>query len=251
MSATALFRWDGLDATAVARRFGLPYVALHAEVESTQDVAHALAEQGAPAGALIVADAQRAGRGRLGRAWSSPPGSGVWCTILERPRDLRALDVLSIRVGLHVAEALDAFADETVRVKWPNDLMLGREKLGGVLVEARWSGASVSWVAIGVGVNVVAPRDVGGAAGLRAGAERVDVLAAIVAAVRSAAALRGQLSGEERERFQSRDALAGRHIVSPAVGRVIGVAADGALIVETAAGPEQHRAGTVRLAEDS
>ena len=65
------------------------------------------AAEGAPAGTLVVADAQTAGRGRSGRTWTSERGAGVWLTLIERPRDVDALDVLSLRVGLALAPALD------------------------------------------------------------------------------------------------------------------------------------------------
>lgn len=247
----ATFLWDGLDAAAVGRRCGLANVWLYAEVDSTQDVAHARAEAGAPAGSLIVADMQRSGRGRHGRRWTSQPGRGVWCTILERPRDPRALDVLSIRVGLRVADTCDGFAGERVGVKWPNDLRARRGKLGGILSEARWTGASLAWVAVGVGINVIAPSEVNGAAALLDGVKRIDVLRAVVGAVRSAASSGGLLSDAELRDYRSRDALAGCRIVSPAIGTVAGIAADGALVVQTERGEERHRAGTIRLAEDA
>jgi biotin-(acetyl-CoA carboxylase) ligase len=123
-------------------------------------------------------------------------------------------------------------------------------KLGGILTEARWSGASLAWVAVGVGINVLPP-DVEGAAGLRDGVQRIEVLTAVVAAVRSAAATRGELSPSEIDRYRERDALRGRRVISPSDGTVVGVAASGALLVETPAGREQHRAGTVRFAEDT
>lgn len=245
------FRWDGHNATAIAQRCALPHVELLAETDSTLDVAHALAEKGAPSGTLIVADAQRAGRGRLGRTWSSQPGFGVWCTMIERPRDTKAFEVLSVRVGLEAAELLDALANDRVGVKWPNDLMLGGAKLGGILTEARWAGPSLAWVAVGVGVNVVAPADVPGAMGLPVGVQRVDVLSAIVRAIRFAAAAEGHLSTDELDRYDARDMLKGRQITSPAAGRVAGLAASGALVVETALGLEQHRTGTIRFAEDT
>ena len=146
--------WDGLSAEDLARRCGVPRVKLLRETDSTLDVAHALASQGAPEGTLVVADYQTAGRGRFGRVWSSRPGLGVWCTVIERPNDPEALDVLSIRVGLRAAQALDALAGERVGVKWPNDLVLAAGKVGGILSEARWTGASLAWVAVGVGVGV-------------------------------------------------------------------------------------------------
>jgi len=246
----AAVTWDGYTAEVLAEACGVPHLALLAETDSTQNIAHALAEEGAPAGTVVLADAQRAGRGRLGRTWASYPGHGVWCTVLERPNDARVMDVLSLRVGLCVAEALDRFADARVGVKWPNDLMLQGRKLGGVLVEARWSGSALAWVAIGVGVNVVRPPDVPGASGLTRDARRTDVLEAIVRAVRSAAAANGRFTNEELERYRARDTLAGRRIVSPETGRVIGVAESGALIVETSRGEALCHAGTIQLAEE-
>jgi BirA family biotin operon repressor/biotin-[acetyl-CoA-carboxylase] ligase len=213
-----------------------------------------LAEADAPAGTVVVADTQRAGRGRLGRVWSSPPGQGVWCTIIERPSDPGVLDVLSIRIGLRLAEGLDALAGERVRVKWPNDLVVRGGKVGGILTEARWSGSTLAWVAVGVGVNVIAPDDAPSAAGLLPGTHRADVLHAIVRAVRAAASVEGHLSDDELARFAMRDALSGRRILEPSEGRVAGISTSGALLVDPPApagkGRAQHRAGTIRFAEE-
>jgi len=250
MPDTVAATWDGLSAEALAQRCAVPRVELLSETESTQDVAHALAEAGAPAGTTVLADAQSAGRGRMGRVWMSQPGMGVWCTVLERPRQTDALDLLSLRIGLNAAEALDGFAGEGVGVKWPNDLILRAGKLGGILVEARWSGSTLAWVAIGVGVNVVAHPGVPGAVGLTPDARRSAVLVAIVRAVRSAAAAEGRFTIAELARFRARDVLAGRRIVSPAAGKVMGITATGSLVVETVRGSEQFRAGTIQLAEE-
>ncbi len=243
--------WDGESAASLAAHLRVPRVELYAEVDSTQDIAHALAEQGAPSGTMVLADAQRAGRGRMGREWASQPGHGVWCTTIAHPIDRKALDVLSIRVGLLLAESLDALAGATVRVKWPNDLLLGRGKLGGILVEARWSGSTLGWVAIGIGVNVARPDAVGHAVGLPSGTPRVNVLEAVVHAVTEASARRDWLSGDEVKRYRARDALAGCRIVSPATGTVTGISRTGAVIVENAQGGHtEHRSGTIRLAEE-
>ena len=228
------------------------------DVDSTQDIAHELAEQGAEAGTVVVAKAQRAGRGRFGRSWTSRSGSGVWCSTIERPSDPRALDVLSIRVGILLADALQPFATSPVGLKWPNDLVILSEakdlrlsKLGGILCEARWSGDRIAWVAIGVGVNLIAPDDVADAAGLAPGTRRDDALDAIVRAVRAAAARDGLLSDEELARYAERDTLKGRQISSPAAGTAAGVDRTGALLVETADGVERHRTGTVSYPETS
>ena len=250
MTSVTTFTWDGLNARDVGARLGLPNVWMYAEVESTQDIAHALAEQGAPAGALVVADAQRSGRGRHGRSWASHPGQGVWCTMIERPEDPRALEVLSLRVGMRLAAALDEFAGQHVRLKWPNDLLLREGKLAGILTEARWSGSSLAWIAVGVGVNVTHP-DVEGAAGLLPGMTRIDVLRAVVSAVRSAAASIGPLTAGELERFRERDALAGQRILSPGAGVVQGIDPTGALLVRGDSGVMAYRSGTVQLENGS
>src|SRR5262245_11512084 len=104
------------------------------EVGSTLDVAHEMAADGAEAGTLIVAKAQTAGRGRMGRTWRSEPGAGIWLTLIERPADASALEVLSLRVGLAMAPVLDAFTDAPIQLKWPNDLYLRDRKLAGILI---------------------------------------------------------------------------------------------------------------------
>ena len=246
MMTVSTFTWDGLNARDVMARLGLRNVWMYAEVESTQDIAHQQAEKGVPAGALVVADAQRAGRGRQGRSWASQPGQGVWCTVVERPRDAGSFELLSLRVGMHLAQALDRFAGELVQLKWPNDLLLGSGKLAGILTEARWSGSSLAWVAIGVGVNVSSP-GVPGAASLLPGTARIDVLRAVVTAVRAAAACAGPLSPRELDQFRERDALAGKRIVLPGAGVVQGIDATGALLVRGDAGLTAFRSGTVQL----
>jgi BirA family biotin operon repressor/biotin-[acetyl-CoA-carboxylase] ligase len=246
--------WDGHTAVELAERCAVPQVELLAETTSTQDVAHELAERGAPAGTTVLADRQLAGRGRHGRSWTSEPGRGVWCTVIERPRTIGVLEILSLRIGLNAAEELDAFARGRIGVKWPNDLMVPGGKVGGILVEARWAGNTLAWVAVGVGVNVVAPSmspDAPSVAGLRPGVQRADVFGAIVRAVRSAAATEGPFTQAELARFHARDMLRRRRIVAPVEGVVAGITSVGALIVETSHGPEHVRSGTIRLAEDT
>ena len=241
--------WDGCDAERLGRLCEVPRVELFDEVTSTLDVAHLVAQEGAPSGTLVLADAQSSGRGRFARRWHSPRGQGIWMTMIERPADAAALEVLSLRTGLHAAEALDEFAGERVGVKWPNDLRTRSGKLAGILVEARWSGAAPTWVAIGIGVNVISP-EVDDAAGLPPGTQRLAVLRALVRCARIAASHVGPLTEAELERLAHRDVLRGRRIMTPAVGTVTGIDASGALIVHTERGSELHRVGTVRVAEE-
>src|SRR5206468_7208786 len=128
---TSDVRFDGLPAVELAALLNVPRVDLFATVTSTLDVANAIAVT-APAGTLIVADEQTSGRGRHGRSWTSPRGAGLWLTLIERPEDPLALEVMSLRCGLYAAEALDSLADVPIGVKWPNDLYVGGRKLAGV-----------------------------------------------------------------------------------------------------------------------
>ncbi|HVT37911.1 MAG TPA: biotin--[acetyl-CoA-carboxylase] ligase [Gemmatimonadaceae bacterium] len=239
---------DGLDATAVAARLGLRRVVVQAQVSSTMDVAHTLASEGADAGTLVIANEQTAGRGRGGNRWSSQAGHGLWITLLERPESASGLDVLSLRVGLALARPLEPFAGGAVRVKWPNDLYVGEQKLGGILIEARWREQRPEWVAIGVGVNIDPPGDLRGAAGLSPGISRVQLLEVLVPALRSATALRGPLSPLELEEFDRRDFARGRECTAPAAGVAQGITQDGALIIMSAGGTTHVRGGSLAFA---
>lgn len=225
------YLFDGQPPEALAARLGLARVVALDEVPSTMDVAHALAADGAAAGTLVLAERQTAGRGRAGKHWSSPAGTGLWLTLVERPNDRAALDVLSLRVGLEAAQALDALAPTMVQLKWPNDLYAGGRKLAGVLVEARWREQRPDWVAIGVGLNVAPPPDVATGAGLREGATRLRALARLVPALRRACAARGALLPHELSAWRARDLAVGRRCTSPLAGVVAGIAPDGALLV--------------------
>lgn len=241
---------DGASREALEEMLDLPRVELLDSAPSTMDVAHRLAGEGAPAGTLVIADEQTAGRGRGGKSWQSSPGAGLWMTLIERPRDPSGIGVLSLRVGLAAAGALDRFAAEPIRVKWPNDLYVDQDKLAGILVEARWREQSVEWVAIGLGVNVARPDGVEMASGLEPGTRRLDVLRELLPAVRSAAQRSGTLSDPEMEEFDARDLARGRACVEPALGRVAGITPTGELLVALADSVAQFRSGSLIL-EDS
>ena len=231
------------------RALDLPRVELLETTTSTLDVAHRLASQGAPSGTLVIANEQTAGRGREGKSWQSNPGAGLWLTLIERPKDPSGLAVLSLRVGLVAAEALDRFASEPIRLKWPNDLYVDRGKLAGILVEARWRESAVEWVAIGLGVNVRAPENVESAAGLEPGTDRLDVLGELIPGIRAAAQARGPLRPAELEEFNARDLARGKSCVQPAIGRVAGISAAGELLVALADAVTPFRSGSLVLEE--
>ena len=240
--------YDGHDAEALARLIGAPRVVVFDSTSSTMDDAHSVAAVDALAGTIVLADRQAAGRGRNGRRWASESGQGIWMTFIERPNDPRAIDVLSLRVGLRAARALERFALAPVGLKWPNDVFVGDGKLAGILIEARWRAHRVDWVAIGIGVNVREPANVVNAAALRPGTDRVEVLAELVPAVRAAAAARGELTVTELAEFAARDVGRGRACVQPVAGEVRGINAAGELLVHTGGAVRAFRDGSLIFA---
>ncbi|MCE2902178.1 MAG: biotin--[acetyl-CoA-carboxylase] ligase [Gemmatimonas sp.] len=216
---------------ALAARLGLAHVEYRTRTTSTMDVAHALADHGAPAGTLILAGVQEAGRGRGGKAWASEADAGLWCTLIERPADPRALDVLALRVGLGLASAVAPFVDGPVHLKWPNDLVAGGGKLAGILIEVRWRDGQPEWVAIGVGINLRAPAGFPMAAHVRAGVTRDALLVEVVPVLRAAAACGGPLSDAECAAWDARDAWRAQRVLGPVAGVVQGIAPNGAVLI--------------------
>lgn len=144
---------DSLTFEAVDRhvkgRFGRPYTYVES-CESTQ----LLFEDGAPEGAVAACDEQTAGRGRYGRMWESPVGTALLCSIiLHPPAELHAPE-LTLVGAIAAAEAVEGATGLTAQIKWPNDVMLNRRKVGGVLGELR-DGV----VTLGIGINVNQTRE--------------------------------------------------------------------------------------------
>jgi BirA family biotin operon repressor/biotin-[acetyl-CoA-carboxylase] ligase len=207
-------------------------------VGSTLDLLHELASGGSPEGTLVVAGEQTAGRGSRGRTWHSPVG-GLWLSWLCRPRTPVGVEVLSLRAGLAVAHALESLGGlPPVRLKWPNDFMIGERKLGGILCEARWQGDRLAWIAVGIGMNVrnELPAEVESQAtrlaDYRPELSQEEVLAALVEALATIAGRPGRLAAEELEDFTGRDWLAARHLTAPLPGIARGIAPDGTLRIE-------------------
>jgi len=126
------------------------------EVDSTQSVASELASKGAPEGTTIVAKSQSAGRGRLGRAWVSPPG-GLYMSFILRPGRIGRPEAMPLIGALAVVNGVNSLTGLRARIRWPNDIMVGSKKLGGVIAVAETYGREVTWVLVGVGVNCNAP----------------------------------------------------------------------------------------------
>jgi BirA family biotin operon repressor/biotin-[acetyl-CoA-carboxylase] ligase len=124
-------------------------------VSSTNDVAKRLAQRGAPEGTLVVAEEQTAGRGRQGRRWLAPKGSSLLFSLVFRPSPTpTTLPQLLMASSLAVAEAIEHSTGLPVRLKWPNDILIGGKKAGGILIEAGFSGEELDYAVVGIGLNV-------------------------------------------------------------------------------------------------
>ena len=232
----------------------MPTLVRLVEVGSTQDELHRLASEAAPDGAAVVALRQTAGRGSRGRTWISPEG-GLWLSVLWRPRPGDEPQLLSLRAGLAVADLLDTLGGlPGVRLKWPNDVMVGDRKAGGLLCEARWLGSTLSWVAIGLGLNVLNPPPADARMpATHLGHWRPDLDPAMLAEPMAVALSRiggaTSLDAEDLAAWRARDWLDGRRLVSPLAGVARGVTAHGELRVETADGPATVAPGDAAVVE--
>jgi BirA family biotin operon repressor/biotin-[acetyl-CoA-carboxylase] ligase len=241
------------DAPARSPRLGRPLVRL-AEATSTNDLAKRLADAGVAEGAVVVAARQTHGRGRLGRAWASPPG-GLWCSVLLRP-GRGAHGLLSLAVGVATAEAVEA-AGVPAALRWPNDVLVAGRKVAGVLLEA--AGAAV---VAGVGVNVrvsleaLPAEAAAGATSLHLHTRDVApeaVLASLLGRLEHWYGLWAREPAAVAAAWSARDALRGRTVraagAEPVEGTADGITADGALIIRGSDGrPRTVVAGDVSLA---
>ena len=131
-------------------------------IGSTNDVAASLVGNGDREGAVVVADAQTAGRGRRGRTWFSPPSAGLYVSVVLRPSRAavapeRAIALLTLSAGVALAEAVERVTGLGPSIKWPNDLLVGRRKLAGILAEgiAAPSAGGLQAVVLGFGINIM------------------------------------------------------------------------------------------------
>jgi BirA family biotin operon repressor/biotin-[acetyl-CoA-carboxylase] ligase len=246
---------------------GLPLAQIQyfAETTSTNDQARALLEQGAPDCTLVVADAQTQGRGRLGRAWVTTPGAALAFSLALRPTAAEQdhLAFFAPLAGLAVCQVLQLEYRLAAEVKWPNDVLLNRRKVCGVLVEAIWLGSRLQGVVLGIGINVApaaVPPDsqvlfpaVSVEQVLGRPLERVDLLAAVL---RQVFALRSSLGTAAFHRlWQERLAFRGEEVrvdlLGPGEtvdGQVLGIAPNGSLRLRLQTGAEiSVAAGDVRL----
>lgn len=248
-------RWDGSTPERLAADWGVPHVDTWDAITSTNDRAIALAREGAPHRTVVVADQQTAGRGRRGAEWLSPARSGLWMSVVLRREAVGG--PLPLVVGVACVEAIRTCAPNVaVGIKWPNDLLTGGRKVGGILCEAA-DGAVVA----GIGVNVTTPEG-GFAEGVQSVATSLEangsgplVRRALAGAI--VRALTECLESDDpfaaaRATLVEADALFGRRIETEQAGPgwARGIDDTGALVLEREDGSRVRViSGSVRLAD--
>lgn len=154
LSSPELYEADaitaGLDAVLIGRR--LDFLK---QTPSTNADAFRAAEEGAPEGTVVVADAQSGGKGRRGRIWSSPPGVNLYCSVVLRPKIMpHEAPQLTFLSAVAVARAIECSAGLTPEIKWPNDVLIGGKKVAGLLNEMSAETDGINFIILGIGVNV-------------------------------------------------------------------------------------------------
>lgn len=125
------------------------------ETASTSDITQKLAEDGVPEGAVVFAEAQTKGRGRLGRQWLSPPGKGLWLSVLLRPAlPPQQATQITVAAAVALARAVEAQTGLPPEIKWPNDLLIGGKKVAGILTEMNAELERIHSLILGLGLNV-------------------------------------------------------------------------------------------------
>ncbi|WP_270179028.1 biotin--[acetyl-CoA-carboxylase] ligase [Alkalihalobacillus sp. CinArs1] len=127
----------------------------YSSVETTQFIAHNLAHSGIQDGAIVVADEQTKGKGRLGRSWHSPKGSGIWTSIILRPKlPPQRAPQFTLIAAVSVVQAIKKQTGLEAEIKWPNDILINGKKIVGILTELQAEADQIKSVIIGMGINV-------------------------------------------------------------------------------------------------
>jgi BirA family biotin operon repressor/biotin-[acetyl-CoA-carboxylase] ligase len=231
-------------------------IVFQSSVRSTNDVAQALAEAGAPEGMVVFALAQTAGRGRQGREWFSPPGAGIYMSLIVRSRVVAPM--LTLAGGVAVAEGIRRASGLPVLIKWPNDIVVEderapsrRRKLAGLLAEGSTGHGGLQHVVLGIGINV-RPADYPAALAARVTSLEHELGRAVDAGLvvsETLVALNEQASALEAghgERMLSR----WRALAPAASGRAVSWNDQGVTRRGVTAGIDQHGALLIRVGDD-
>jgi len=260
-------RFDGLLPLEIqtklqTERFGREVVTLE-QTDSTQNDVRAIAERGAGEGAIVVALEQGVGKGRMGRAWSSPKG-GLWFSILMRPSiAIAELHKLSLLFGVAVAKSLKQIRVDA-RLKWPNDVLVEGKKVCGILLEVSAESDRVNHVIAGIGINA---NFSSGKLPESLNSHSTTLLDQLGKRIDRAALLADVLLNAERlyfgatkdgfggvlDQWRSLSCTIGNEVIVSSFGRsvsglAVGISDDGSLLVKTEGGVEKILAGDVTLA---
>lgn len=254
---------DQLESVLRGRRFGLP-LHCYGQLGSTNESATRLAQAGAPEGTLVTAEEQTRGRGRQGRSWHSPPGMGIWMSLVLRPQvEADLCTGIPLLGALAIASGIERVTGTRPELKWPNDVYMKGRKVAGVLGESAVEGTRVRFAVLGMGINVNLPasglppelRDTAGSLAIATGRtwDRVAVLAAILAGLEERYdAYVASGFAAIREEFLSASHLVGRlvEVIFPqgsVSGTVLDVAGNGELVLATGGGTAKVRVGEASL----
>lgn len=240
--------FEGLKLAALRERWDRPHVHVYSKIESTNTLAVELADEGAAAGTIVLANEQTGGRGVAKRRWHSPKGAGLYLSLVLRPKEVPNPLLLPLLAGFAAARALEVFGSgAAVGVKWPNDLIIADRKAGGVIAEGSWSGPRPRYVVLGIGVNVhqraadfpAALRPVAISLDMAAGraVSRIELADRVIAEVETSCLNPPEILDREfLRRFDDYDWLRDRRCSidsggpAPSVGTAVGIAPDGALL---------------------
>ncbi len=227
-------------------------VVCFSSIDSTNEEAKRQAALGAADGTIFAADMQTAGKGRRGREWSSPNGEDIFCSLLLRPElPASAASTLTLVTALAVAAAVEKHSGMSCQIKWPNDVLLCEKKVCGILTEMELEMDEISYVVIGVGLNVNRedfPEELSGmATSLFRETGEKTVRAALLADVikefslRYSRFLKEQSFASFKEEYEERLVNIGREVRlirrgQELVRRAVGIDEEGGLLVQNAEG---------------
>ena len=135
----------------------IPQIIYFEETDSTNECALALVAKGAPEFTLVIAERQTAGRGRFGRRWETAPGTSLAFSLILHPSHIEQerLGLFSFLGAVAICLAIEEICQAKPQVKWPNDVLLGKQKTAGILVESSWRGDNLDGLVLGMGINLL------------------------------------------------------------------------------------------------
>lgn len=233
-------------------------VRVFAETSSTSDVVETLARAGTPEGAVVFAESQTRGRGRLGRKWISPAGEGLWFSVLLRPKLAPALATqFTIAAAVAAVRAVKFCTQLRPQIKWPNDLLLNGKKFAGILTELQAEPEQIRYLILGIGIDVncmMFPgelKEIATSLRLESGekVDRVKLAGTLLQELdRAYAAIRGNAFEKLAQEWESLCTTLGREIALDTGARVLrghaeALDADGSLLIRTEHGRLERAVG--------